>query len=89
LQYPGHAHQIQNLLVNLQPISPSKSTTINVDEARASAYWTIPDEKQRCVLVLHTSGTSGKKKVVPYSLATIAVRTIAMNSVARKGYQTR
>lgn len=34
---------------------------------------TQPDERMRCVLMLHTSGTSGKKKRVPYDLETIAV----------------
>ena len=34
------------------------------------AGWTQPDQH---ALVLHTSGTSGKKKIVPYTLRTIVV----------------
>lgn len=42
---------------------------ISTDRFNASA-WTAPDQH---ALVLHTSGTSGKKKIVPYSLRTMVV----------------
>ena len=42
---------------------------ISTDTFKQSA-WTAPDQH---ALVLHTSGTSGKKKIVPYSLRTMVV----------------
>jgi len=47
-----------------------KDRSVAMCESGGAMRWTQPDQ---AALVLHTSGTSGKKKVVPYTLETIVI----------------
>lgn len=56
-------------------------TLMDIPEASMPSYFTPPSQLHGLEdqsLVLHTSGTSGKKKVVPYSLRSLIVGTCAV-----------
>ncbi|TBU29893.1 acetyl-CoA synthetase-like protein [Dichomitus squalens] len=55
-----------------------KRASVDVHQKRLSVYKPRPNGLSDFSLILHTSGTSGKKKVVPYTLRSLIVGTCAV-----------